>query len=194
MTAARQACSPGTDSCAALGNLTAIDAAPPEDWEPYRCCVDYSMDIFNPTGLADIVVLSSMSDLEVDFFSAFFTMVTSPFFMNFTSFAFIWAAIFAHAVWFAERSCNPEQFPHAYLDGIDDAMWWAIVTFTTVGYGAARCVLLQLRLLLLLLLSLRLTVANAAKTAALDDSVTKAVAVATDAHQFAGLQKISLGL
>jgi len=42
---------------------------------------------------------------------------------------------FAHLVWAAERHQNSEQFPPNYLSGIDDAMWWVLVTFTTVGYG-----------------------------------------------------------
>jgi len=38
-------------------------------------------------------------------------------------------------IWLAERKANSEQFPERYLDGIDDAVWWAIVTLTTVGFG-----------------------------------------------------------
>ena len=36
-----------------------------------------------------------------------------------------------HLVWFVERNRNSEQFPVAYLEGIDDSFWFAAVTFTT---------------------------------------------------------------
>ena len=40
-----------------------------------------------------------------------------------------------HFVWILERHDNSDEFPTAYLDGIDDAIWWASTTVTTVGYG-----------------------------------------------------------
>jgi hypothetical protein len=100
-----------------------------DDWTPYRCCVDFGFSVW-PT---EIGVL--YADETVDFYSAVFPMVNSPFFVNFLSFAFIWVLVIAHLVWLAERRHNAAQFPARYLDGIDDAMWWALVTFTTVGYG-----------------------------------------------------------
>ena len=38
-----------------------------------------------------------------------------------------------HFMWLAERKHNPDVFPTAYFEGIDDAIWWAMVTATTVG-------------------------------------------------------------
>lgn len=40
----------------------------------------------------------------------------------------------AHAVWLLERTHNP-QFPRGYPRGVGEALWWAAVTVTTVGYG-----------------------------------------------------------
>ena len=34
-----------------------------------------------------------------------------------------------------QRRVNAKDFPRRYLDGIDDAIWFTVVTFTTVGYG-----------------------------------------------------------
>lgn len=39
------------------------------------------------------------------------------------------------AIWLAERRRNPEQFPRAPVPGIANGVWFALVTFTTVGYG-----------------------------------------------------------
>jgi len=47
----------------------------------------------------------------------------------------LWIVIFAHLMWWAERHDNAGQFPYSYIDGIDDGVWWAAVTVTTVGYG-----------------------------------------------------------
>jgi len=38
-------------------------------------------------------------------------------------------------IWLAEKRRNKEQFPPQYVPGVTNAMWFAIVTFTTVGYG-----------------------------------------------------------
>ena len=38
-------------------------------------------------------------------------------------------------IWLAERRSNHSQFPRHYLRGLGNAMWFALVTLTTVGYG-----------------------------------------------------------
>ncbi|MBI4615385.1 MAG: transporter substrate-binding domain-containing protein [Planctomycetes bacterium] len=41
----------------------------------------------------------------------------------------------AHIVWFFERRANPQQFPKGYFRGVWEAIWWSVVTLSTVGYG-----------------------------------------------------------
>jgi polar amino acid transport system substrate-binding protein len=43
--------------------------------------------------------------------------------------------IVGNLIWLAEHRQNPEQFPPHYPDGIQNGMWFALVTLTTVGYG-----------------------------------------------------------
>jgi len=38
-------------------------------------------------------------------------------------------------IWLAERRSNHSQFPRQYFHGLGNAMWFALVTLTTVGYG-----------------------------------------------------------
>jgi polar amino acid transport system substrate-binding protein len=38
-------------------------------------------------------------------------------------------------IWLVERRRNPDHFPRAYLRGLGNGMWFALVTLTTVGYG-----------------------------------------------------------
>ncbi|MEM7180065.1 MAG: transporter substrate-binding domain-containing protein [Spirochaetota bacterium] len=42
--------------------------------------------------------------------------------------------IVGNIIWFAERGVNP-KFPKGYIAGVGNGMWFAVVTFTTVGYG-----------------------------------------------------------
>ncbi len=38
-------------------------------------------------------------------------------------------------IWLAEHHHNPEQFDPRYPEGLQNGMWFALVTLTTVGYG-----------------------------------------------------------
>ncbi len=48
---------------------------------------------------------------------------------------FLCLFIVGNLLWFAERHHNSEQFPNSYLKGVNQGMWCALATFTTVGYG-----------------------------------------------------------
>ena len=54
-----------------------------------------------------------------------------------SSFAILLLSIFVvgNLIWLAERRSNHSQFPRNYLHGLGNAMWFALVTLTTVGYG-----------------------------------------------------------
>ncbi|NEO83477.1 MAG: transporter substrate-binding domain-containing protein [Spirulina sp. SIO3F2] len=43
--------------------------------------------------------------------------------------------IVGNLMWLVERKQNNEHFPDAYLPGVGNGMWFALVTMTTVGYG-----------------------------------------------------------
>jgi polar amino acid transport system substrate-binding protein len=54
-----------------------------------------------------------------------------------SSVAVLLLSLFAvgNLIWLAERRTNHSQFPRQYLRGLGNAMWFALVTLTTVGYG-----------------------------------------------------------
>jgi polar amino acid transport system substrate-binding protein len=62
----------------------------------------------------------------------------TPLNMSIMSLLAISLIISGHLIWLTERHENPHMFPPAYLDGVDDGIWWSLVTMTTVRYlGAA---------------------------------------------------------
>lgn len=60
--------------------------------------------------------------------------VLSPRFLGILGTFLLTILLAAHLIWLAERNRNPE-FPRAYLPGVWEGMWWAVVTVFTVGYG-----------------------------------------------------------
>ena len=133
--ASRKSCVPDAASCRPLAELdlhaNGSIASAPKSWEPYRCCASYSPNLFP----FSIHAMHRAEFKRNGFFASFLAIIQSAFFINFLSFSFLVGCIFSHAVWFFERHTNSEQFPFAYFDGVDDSVWWAAATFTTVGYG-----------------------------------------------------------
>ena len=99
---------------------------------PYRCCTDYSLGLYATTLPLRTAAGSGAGEA---FFYAISQTLLDAFTVNFFCFLFIWIVLAAHLVWLAERTVNAAQFPRRYFDGIDDSIWWAAVTVTTVGYG-----------------------------------------------------------
>ena len=127
-TGSRERCTEHDSLCRSLP--VAVDDS--TSWEPYRCCVDFSTHYVD-WELAIVHTPPPMGGGK-SFTQALMSVFTEPFFFNFMSFVFIFVAIFGLLVWCAERGRNPE-FPERFLDGIDDGIWWAMVTVSTVGYG-----------------------------------------------------------
>ena len=121
----RERCSVNSDTCLSLEGGVNYSA----DISAYRCCVDFSVNYYPWR-----VSIMAESSGRKNFFEALIDSMASSFVINFICFAFLFMVVGGHLIWIAERSGN-EGFPASYLDGIDDAIWWAVVTATTVGYG-----------------------------------------------------------
>lgn len=127
----RERCVPDSKMCRNAAEVLPGPGPADSDWTPYRCCVDFLAPYMN-YGHA----ILSRTPKERSFFAALLgSTIKDAFFIDFMVFMFLVVVAFGHLVYFAERGSNSEQFPSNYLDGIDDAMWWAVVTATTVGYG-----------------------------------------------------------
>ena len=118
----RERCTPSEGRCMPISLASS-------DWEPQRCCVDFSMQYMRWQ-----VGIMYPPTPSTDFGWSIFEIFVEPFFINFFCLLFLWIIIFGHGIWLAERLYNP-HFPLSYMDGLDDGVWWAAVTVTTVGYG-----------------------------------------------------------
>ncbi len=78
------------------------------------------------------IMIPAESPVDV---TALITNFFSPLVVQILGILLVTVLIAAHVIWFVERRHNPDQFPHGYFAGIWEAIWWAAVTVTTVGYG-----------------------------------------------------------
>ena len=61
-------------------------------------------------------------------------VLLSPTMLQVFSFFLASVVVASHIIWLVERKNNPD-FPKPYIQGIGEALWWSVVTVTTVGYG-----------------------------------------------------------
>ena len=139
VTAARESCRPSdqclplnaSDADPATGRLPAFATKPDGWWESRRCCVDFTVNQQSPPW--DLVVLyRSKRARSAEMMLASFFSASS---LNILCMTVLCVVAAGHAIWIAERKSNADEFPDQYIDGIDDGIWWAAVTVTTVGYG-----------------------------------------------------------
>jgi ABC-type amino acid transport substrate-binding protein len=91
--------------------------------------VDFSYPFFE-TGLQILISAHSFSPV-----SPFFSLLFSPIFLQTVGFIISMVLVVAHLIWYFERNDNSAMFPREYALGIPEAIWWAVVTVVTVGYG-----------------------------------------------------------
>ena len=91
--------------------------------------IDFSHSFYE-SGLQIMISTNNLSTWQT-----FFTLVFSPILWSAIAFLIVVIAIAAHIIWYFERKANPKMFPQTYLAGIGEALWWAVVTVVTVGYG-----------------------------------------------------------
>ena len=61
--------------------------------------------------------------------------IFSPHILKAIGLLFLMSLVFGVIVWLFERQRNSEMFGGGYVKGIGHGIWWAMVTWTTVGYG-----------------------------------------------------------
>lgn len=94
--------------------------------------LDFSHPYFN-SGL-DILIRKEEKSI-LNFFKSFFKALFSKSVIDAIAVVFVLLITFAHLVWLFEKKGNEKRFPKSYIKGISEALWWAAVTVTTVGYG-----------------------------------------------------------
>ena len=132
--AKRDRCNVGANTCRAMDadvtNALATGTSPPVGWGPYRCCIDFSFAHLSMSiGVMNVKVERGFAELLM------YMIVAEAFVANFASLLFIMSLGFGMVVWIFEQRKNTGMFPRNLLDATDEAVWWAVVTVTTVGYG-----------------------------------------------------------
>lgn len=131
-TAFRQHCGNATDlsdvACELLPNTNKLmHNIKKDDFLSYACCDTVGLPIFATT-LGLLVTAHNEAP-------SIATFLFQPEVINIIALVTVAIVVAAHFIWFFERHDNSDQFPTAYFDGIDDAIWWSSTTVTTVGYG-----------------------------------------------------------
>jgi ABC-type amino acid transport substrate-binding protein len=93
--------------------------------------VDFSHQYFR-SGL-QIAIKKEKSTLSL-FYDGIKTVIFSNTFLYAVVLLTIMLIVIAHIIWWEERGKN-DQFSSSYFAGIFDALYWSIITMTTVGYG-----------------------------------------------------------
>ncbi len=89
--------------------------------------VDFSYPYFT-SGLQVMIATNQPSFLDA------LVSFVSPDLLKLIAIVLIVLILVAHGVWLFERQMDAD-FPRPYLPGVGEALWWAAVTLTTVGYG-----------------------------------------------------------
>jgi ABC-type amino acid transport substrate-binding protein len=90
------------------------------------------LDFTQPFYKADLAILVPRSDTQrwafVDIFMSKELLIT-------LFGIFIYVVLISHLIWLVERSGEESHFSGIYSEGIVQALWWTVVTISTVGYG-----------------------------------------------------------
>ncbi|WP_089937531.1 transporter substrate-binding domain-containing protein [Candidatus Entotheonella palauensis] len=91
--------------------------------------MDYTHIVFNDGYQLYIPATDGGSQLNL------FSILYESGFFSMAGTALLVLIALAHVVWLVEKRRPDSDFRPGYLHGIEDALWWSIVTITTVGYG-----------------------------------------------------------
>ena len=103
--------------------------------EAQVCCLAKTDEAILTTGFTLVMTQDTAKLRDENVYAAFLSIFVNPTVLNAFLFCLLLIIIVGHLGWFFERHENADEFPTAYVDGIDDGVWWATVTFMTVGYG-----------------------------------------------------------